>query len=57
MNSSFGRFEKELIEFSGLWLIEKDYALADSGITPWLMRFDNIEFSGMWDDKPNLAAY
>ena len=53
---AFGKFETALAASGGPWFMGENYTLADSGVTPWLMRFDNIGFSGMWDDKPNLAA-
>jgi ganglioside-induced differentiation-associated protein 1 len=56
-NKSFERFETGLAASGGPWFMGENYTLADSGVTPWLMRFDNIGFSGMWDDKPNLAAW
>jgi glutathione S-transferase len=57
VENSFRRFEAGLAEFGGPWFMGEDYTLADSGVTPWLMRFENIGFQRMWDDKPNLAAW
>lgn len=57
VNNSFWRFEAGLAEFEGPWFMGDDYSLADSGVTPWMMRFENIGFQGMWEDKPNLAAW
>jgi glutathione S-transferase len=56
-NKVFAKFETALSASGGPWFMGENYTLADSGVTPWLMRFDNIGFSAMWDNKPNLADW
>ena len=41
----------------GPWLAGDAYSLADSGLTPYLVRLDHLNLSWMWDRRPALAAW
>lgn len=51
-----GRMEAALAE-GGPWLAGDAYSLADSGLTPYLVRLDHLNLSWMWDRRPALAAW
>ena len=51
-----GRMEAALAE-GGPWLAGAAYSLADSGLTPYLVRLDHLNLSWMWDRRPALAAW
>ncbi|MCH7695842.1 MAG: glutathione S-transferase family protein [Proteobacteria bacterium] len=39
------------------WLAGETYSLADVAYTSYLTRLELLQFHGMWQDRPNLAAY
>ncbi len=41
----------------GPWLAGDAYSLADSGLTPYVVRLDHLSLSWMWDRRPALAAW
>ena len=51
-----GRMEAALAE-GGPWLAGDAYSLADSGLTPYVVRLDHLNLSWMWDRRPALAAW
>lgn len=38
------------------WLIGQ-FSLADIGFAPYIVRYDHLKLSFMWDDKPRVAAW
>ena len=39
------------------WLTGASYSLADAALTPTLTRFDHLQFLGVLDNRPRLAAW
>jgi glutathione S-transferase len=39
------------------WLAGDAWSLADAGLTPYVVRLDHLQLSGMWDRRPKLAAW
>ena len=39
------------------WLAGDMYSLADSGITPYVFRLEQLGLKGMWEDKPQVADW
>jgi len=53
----FQSLNRALSRSEGAWLLGQNYTLADVAVTPWLMRFENITFSEMWSDLPELSGW
>ena len=39
------------------WLAGDAYSLADSALTPYIVRLDHLQLSRMWDRRPRVAAW
>ena len=57
IRSSFKSLDKALKDSGGPWIMGDGYSLADVALSPWLMRFENIMFSGIWSDLEHLQAW
>ncbi len=42
---------------SGPWLMGDQYTIADASITPTVVRMDDADLSGMWNDRPQIKAW
>lgn len=42
---------------SNTWLTGEEYSLADIAFTPYLTRFDHLQFLGMLDHRPRLTGW
>ncbi|MGI9379263.1 MAG: glutathione S-transferase family protein [Methyloligellaceae bacterium] len=54
---SFRSLDQALGESGGPWILGDQYTLADVALSPWLMRFENIMYSGIWSDLDDLQAW
>ncbi|MYF08351.1 MAG: glutathione S-transferase family protein [Rhodospirillaceae bacterium] len=55
-DSALQRMELTLAA-GGPWLAGDAYSLADSGLTPYVVRLDHLNLSWLWDRRPALAAW
>lgn len=39
------------------WLAGPEYSLADIDVVPYLWRLQNLQMSGMWDNRPRIADW
>ena len=39
------------------WLAGETYCLADTGVTPYLLRLEHLGLAGMWSELPKVAAW
>lgn len=47
----------ESVLASTTWLAGDSYSLADIGLTPYINRLAMLNFSGFWDERPNVADW
>ena len=56
------RFEKMLSDMESRlarseWLAGNEFSIADINYTPYAVRLDHLQLHGMWDNRPNYAAW
>jgi glutathione S-transferase len=51
----FGDLEDALVD--GDWLAGDEFSLADIAYTPYLTRFDHLQYLGMLDKRPRLMGW
>ena len=39
------------------WLAGPEYSLADIDVVPYIWRLKNLQMSGMWENRPRIAAW
>ncbi len=49
--------DRALRDSEGPWMLGNHYTLADVAVSPWLMRLENINYSAMWSELPNLSKW
>jgi glutathione S-transferase len=57
LNRAVARMDEWIAQGGGTWLMGKNITLADIAIMPVIVRMDDINLHGSWEDKPAIAKW